>query len=187
MVDLRQKGLPNCLEIDGNMYPIKTDFRVWIEAERSLRVDGVMPYTIFDCIPPEGVEWAETAREFLECPNATPNADIGVKSSDRAFDFVLDGAYIVAGFMQAYGIDLTECDMHWFMFKALFDGLPEETKISHIMTYRTWNNSKKKQETVYRELKRAWRLPEPGEAEQIEAAKDAAAALFDMLGGEGSE
>ena len=44
-------------------------------------------------------------------------------------DYVEDGEYIVGSFMQAYGIDLTICDMHWHMFKALLLSLPENSKM----------------------------------------------------------
>lgn len=184
MIDLRTKKLPESIIVDSVEYPIHTDFRIWIEFERSLREDHIALFDIFDCTPPEGVRWVESAREFLASPNSTPREGYGPKSDERAFDFVQDGAYIVGAFQQAYGIDLTTADIHWHRFKALFDSLPDDTKLSTIMGHRTWQSSKKKPDEIHRECKRAWTLPDPDEDKQLEAAKDAAAALYEMLGGE---
>lgn len=178
MLDLRQE-LPNALDVDGVLYPIYTDFRTWIEVDKSVRDDGIMPYGIFKTDPPKGGEWQRAAKEFLLCPNATPRTGFG-NSKERSFDFILDGAYIYASFMQAYGIDLMNCEyMHWFVFRALFDGLPDTTKMAQIMSYRTWSKSSKKYDDQMRELKRIWRLPEPHEDEQMADAKAIAEQMYE--------
>lgn len=60
------------------------------------------------------------------------------KTSRRVLDFELDGEYIYASFMQAYGIDLINAQgkLHWKKFFALFDGLPDDTKIKQVMRIR---------------------------------------------------
>lgn len=60
------------------------------------------------------------------------------KTSRRVLDFELDGEYIYASFMQAYGIDLIreQGKLHWKKFFALFDGLPDDTKIKQVMRIR---------------------------------------------------
>jgi hypothetical protein len=75
-------------------------------------------------------------------------------------DYIEDGEYIVASFIQAYGIDLTEIDyMHWHKFKALFNSLPEDTQMAKIIGYRSYKKSDKDAGTIYMEQKRAWSLP----------------------------
>lgn len=61
------------------------------------------------------------------------------KTSHRVLDFDLDGEYIYASFMQAYGIDLIDAQgkLHWKKFFALFDGLPDDTKIKQVMRIRS--------------------------------------------------
>ena len=54
----------------------------------------------------------------------------------KYFDFDFDSPYIFAAFMQTYGIDLTDTDMHWYKFKALFDALPADCQFSKIISYR---------------------------------------------------
>jgi len=52
-------------------------------------------------------------------------------------DFNQDWAYIYAGFVQAYGIDLfTVKDLHWLKFHALLKSLPRSTRMAEIMDIR---------------------------------------------------
>lgn len=174
MIDLRKRGLPDSIEVDGKAVPVLTDFRVWIAWLHDLEAAKRVPLYIF----PEGVElppresWLPSALEFAKSPSATPKAKNA--SRDKAFDFVLDGDYIAASFMQAYGIDLTECEMHWHLFKALFMSLPGDTKMAQIMGYRLYNpaDAKKKHETVQASLKDAWKLPSADDAAIIERQKE---------------
>lgn len=71
--------------------------------------------------------------------------------------------------MQAYGVDLTACDMHWHLFRALLRGLPDSTKLAQAMGWRTWleGDERRKPTTVRRELRDAWSLPRPDEAELV--------------------
>jgi len=61
-----------------------------------------------------------------------------VKPGPRVLDFTQDAEAIYASFRQAYGIDLYEEQgrMDWRIFMALFQGLPENTKIREIMSIR---------------------------------------------------
>ena len=94
--------------------------------------------------------------EFYTNPNATPRGD----SNDTTpiIDYVEDGEYIVGSFMQAYGIDLTICDMHWHMFKALLLSLPENSKMKQIMQMRSYKKSNISYEKQQENLKNAWEL-----------------------------
>lgn len=62
-------------------------------------------------------------------------------SSDnvRAFDFAQDADYIYAAFWQTYKMDLLKerGRLDWRRFYALFLGLPENTRLSEIMSIRT--------------------------------------------------
>lgn len=79
-------------------------------------------------------------------------------SSERAYDFEEDAAYIYAGFRSAYGIDLADEDLflHWWEFMALFISLPEDTKMAQRMFYRTVDTKGmgKEQRRHYAELKK---------------------------------
>ena len=105
--------------------------------------------------------------------------------SERAYDFDVDAADIYAAFMQTYGIDLNDADLHWWKFHALFMGLPENCKIVKIMGYRTNDLSKLKgdEKRHYQKLKDMYRL-RPLHIERLplaaqeQAVKDQVAARF---------
>lgn len=162
MIDLRNKSLPDTITVNGKDFLIKTDFRLWlkfstmIEEERPLSdylflledVEGNIP---LDNFFPQLVQ-------FYTNPNSTPK-NINSTSTDRVVDYIEDGEYIIASFMQDYGIDLTEVDMHWHKFKALFAGLSDDTKIKQIMSMRSYRKNKKSYETQCEENKKVWALP----------------------------
>ena len=60
------------------------------------------------------------------------------KSGERNFDFEQDFHAIYAAFKQAYGIDLLKerGKMHWTIFDALLEYLPEDTRFSQIVGIR---------------------------------------------------
>lgn len=177
MIDLRETMLPNAIEVNGEVHFVKTDFRTWIRFWAEYE-NGTASYCIFKDKPPAGGDWEAAAVMFLTNPNATPRAN---ESPDRLIDYVLDGEYIVASFQAAYGIDLTDPNlkMHWHRFKALMDGLPDDSKMAKIIGYRGYKPTNKKHDTLMREQKEAWRLPEKGELEEIAEAKSIAEKMWE--------
>ena len=164
MIDLRKKGLPNAIMVNGNSFLIDTDFRKWIKVSKMLEekctiidlAEEVIQSISLTELLENREEILSKLLEFYTNPNATPRVD----SNDTTpiIDYLEDGEYIVGSFMQAYGIDLTICDMHWHMFKALFLSLPEDTKIKQIMQMRGYKKDNKSYERQSEELKRAWSL-----------------------------
>ena len=164
MIDLRKKGLPNAITVNGNSFLINTDFRKWIKVGKMLEEKCTILELAEEVI--QSISLAELLEnseeilskllEFYTNPNATPRGD----SNDTTpiIDYVEDGEYIVGSFMQAYGIDLTICDMHWHMFKALLLSLPENSKMKQIMQMRSYKKSNVSYEKQQENLKKAWEL-----------------------------
>lgn len=77
------------------------------------------------------------------------------KKEKKLIDLEEDAEYIYASFVQAYNINLFEqqTKMHWFEFKSLLNGLPENTIMKQIMQIRRWEPSKGESE----EYKKAMR------------------------------
>ena len=62
--------------------------------------------------------------------------------------------------------------MHWWKFKALFDGLNENTEIVKIMGYRSVNLSQIKdseKRNYYKKMKRLYAIPDMRSQEEKEA------------------
>lgn len=156
-VDLRLE-LPHQVRVGDGWADVVTDFRAWLDYGEALR-RGFVSLAIWPGMPPAG-EWLDGALEFYESPNPFPR---GRRGGARAFDYLLDGDYIVAAYQQAYGIDLTDpgLGMHWHRFVALFRGLPESTRLARIMAARSWTGQagKRSEERERRREREAWALP----------------------------
>lgn len=168
MIDLSRDTLPGALLVGGEVFPVNTSFRVWITFGQVLEREGVAWCGIFPEAVPQG-DWLGAAIEFYRSENATPRGSR--KADAKAIDLVLDGDYITAAFQQAYGIDLTAGDMHWHRFKALLNGLPEDTALSRIMSYRTYvKRGRVDREEEMARLREEWALPDEIAERQRQAA-----------------
>ena len=80
----------------------------------------------------------------------------------QPFDFEEDADLIYAGFMQQYGIDLQESDMHWWKFMILLENLGNGTRLQKVMEYRTIDtgnkNLSKTEQEFYRAMQRYYGL-----------------------------
>src|SRR5690625_1400472 len=61
------------------------------------------------------------------------------EEDEKIFDFVQDAEFIYASFMHTYQIDLFEQQgkLHWKKFKALLNGLSEDSIFSRVVGIRT--------------------------------------------------
>ncbi len=116
--------------------------------------------------------------------NFRKNADDG---SQTVLNFSQDSLYIYGSFMDAYGIDLFEEQnkLHWWKFIALFEALPDESKIKQVMSIRAREIPKPdghNQELIRQimEQKRCYALEIPQE-QLKKRANDSLNRLFDIL------
>lgn len=70
--------------------------------------------------------------------NRERDEDGELKDSSAHFDLEQDAEYIFSSFFQAYKIDLHDYRgvMHWYKFKALLSGLPDDSKLKQIISIR---------------------------------------------------
>lgn len=161
MYDIRKKGLPAELVVGGEPFPIDTDFRTWIRWITQVQRDDFAGAYIFTGRVPDDPEWVRAASDFALCRSDTPRS-LGDESSIRTFDYIEDGARVVAAFQQVYGIDLTDADMHWWRFKMLLDNLPDGTALGQVMSFRAYRKpspGKNAEQEFYARMKRAYSLP----------------------------
>ncbi len=164
MIALSEKALPDTVTVDGGVYAIQTDFRFWLKfseltADRKTPPSALMFLYPYDK-PPSLVDAVEALFKFYNPPQALPRST-GSEAGDRALDYALDEDLIYCAFLQQYGIDLKDTDLHWWKFQALMRGL-QDTKLNEIISYRLYTN-KGKPDAYSREmerLKRAWALPD---------------------------
>ncbi|CAI3342981.1 Gp15 family bacteriophage protein [Enterococcus cecorum] len=87
------------------------------------------------------------------------------EAKERTFSLKYDADYIYSSFFQAYKIDLIEVQgqLHWQKFKALLNGLPDNTKFIEVIKIRTWKEQKgdsQKYKEQMKRLKKEYALPE---------------------------
>lgn len=164
MINLKRKGLPDCIyDAWGEPVFLDTDFRKWIDfPDRMEKAKGgdFMPYTelFLDTAPTPTDEIINQIQDFYYIKPEVPR-DSG-NSGPELLDYDIDADYIFAAFMQSYGIDLVETDLHWHKFLALITALPDDTTLSRIMGYRGYDGkSKDVGYKEYMKLKQMWELP----------------------------
>lgn len=115
----------------------------------------------------EGVLW------FYRCGEKEKHSKSGGNGKQKQiYSFEHDAKYIYSAFLDQYGIDLNEIEyLHWFKFRALFEGLKSDNKICEIMGYRAIDLNKikdKEEKKKYRKLQREFALPDNRSKEEKE-------------------
>lgn len=181
--------MPDFLDVGGEKIFINTDFRTWIRFDEALfwnpvpleeRIysalnicyDGKIPADIpcaaraaigfYAHKDDEQINSIDENKQNEQCPSV---------SGKQVYSFTHDASLISAAFLSQYGIDLTKENLHWWLFKALFEGLTDDNKICKVMEIRSIDLFKikdKEQKAHYRRLKRLYRLPDPRSEEEQE-------------------
>ncbi len=90
----------------------------------------------------------------------------------KIYSFEHDSDLIYTAFLDQYKIDLNEIEyLHWFKFKAMFEGLKNDNKICEIMSYRAIDINKiknKEEKKRYQKLQREYALPDNRSQEEKE-------------------
>ena len=157
MLNLKEKGLPDAIMVNGKAFFLNTDYRVWLNYPDRIKGMGD-DYSLYknlfkgDAPFPEQAVITELDRFFYE-KKEVPRS--GGSNGEELIDFDIDADYIYASFMQAYGIDLIDSDMHWHKFSALLNALPGDTVMAQIMGFRGYSGSDKE----INKNKARWALP----------------------------
>lgn len=171
MIDLFKNTLPDAITVDGNVYPIHTDFRYFILFYRLSKLKRpISEYVcMFNADIPEDMNKAIIElTKFANPPKELPRP-IGDGNGEIIIDFDLDSDFIYSAFLEQYGIDLTlppeQFQLHWYKFMALLNGL-HDTKLNEIMGFRGYEDKKTDYKTQMNNLKQAWRIEYITEEEQ---------------------
>lgn len=165
--------LPDTVTIEGQQYPIYTDFRRWIKCGILLeKIDNpvVLSAKLLSlCYPalPPSFEGAMKGLISFYVGNEEKDMKRDGSNSKRIYSFETDGDLIYAAFYSQYGIDLSTATLHWYQFRALFQGLDANSKFAEVMDAREINLSKisdPSRKAYYRKLKSIYRLREETDA-----------------------
>ena len=177
-MNLFYEDYPESIMADGQEIRIRTDFREYIRLIDLLKTDKLRDYE----------KWQFIIQYFHDRPDNMASALDGlvdfvnleqlrekISESDEdnqeetvdnrpLFSFQYDYPYILSGFLSSYGINLRAIEyMHWWEFRLLFDGLPEDTEIKKRIMYRSINPAEIKDNEERKriiKIQNAVRLPE---------------------------
>lgn len=156
-VNILVDELPQTVIIDGEEYHISSNFRTFILYEMLLsdssisdrdKMEEMMNLFFTDDRPEKMTESViDAIVDFYRCGKQETRKQKAVKrtikNKKKVYDFGWDDAFIYSAFYTVYKIDLNEIDyLHWWKFKALFNGLPSDCEFVKIMGYRSADASK---------------------------------------------
>lgn len=123
------KGLPEAVEVNGTLFYIRTDYRLWLKFGEKLQAKDAMYIDFQFILDGEknnnvfmNPEIFEACLKFYNNPNSTPTGDED-EQKEIVSDFLEDGEYIYASFRAKYGVNLLTDKLHWHEFLALYRGL----------------------------------------------------------------
>ena len=157
-------SLPKAIKAGGKQYPIETDFRAGIAFEMMLEKGEKNILKILEVFFPNGapiskIEDLDAILEgvilFYRC-GAKIKKNGNPTQTKQPYSFNDDSAVIFADFWNYYNIDLSQEGLHWWAFRSLLDGLPDESEFKQRIYYRTCDTkglSKKEKELLIQEYK----------------------------------
>lgn len=94
------------------------------------------------------------------------------QSVKQIYSFEHDDKLIYSAFLSQYNIDLQDIPyLHWWKFKAMFEGLDESNKIVEVMSYRSIDTTKikdREEKSRIKKIQKAYALPDMRTQEQKE-------------------
>jgi len=168
--------LPTTVNIVGKTYQINWGFRTFILIEICIfdqklsdeqRVLNALSLFYGDNLPDDPELAFEKMMWFYRGGKAD-RKDLAGKgkggaSLKRCYCFEQDAPFIYSAFRTQYRLDLQDLantDLHWWKFKAMFESLDENLRISKIMGYRVTSTSgmQKEQKSFFNEMKKLYAL-----------------------------
>lgn len=181
--------LPRSIRIKGKDYDVNWGFRTAILYEMMMLDNEVEPeekplYALrlfYPVIPDDWQEALEGIQWFYRCGEEERTGKKKRRNvqteQERIYSFDHDAPYIYSAFLGQYSIDLNEVkELHWWKFKALFQGLNEDCTLCKIMGYRAIDIKSvgKEQYEFYKKMKDQYAIPIPKtEQEKNEALEKA--------------
>lgn len=186
------KGLAKTIDVNGRKVAINTDFRAWIKYEEIMlkedeKAQSQVLEVINTCLAEDfkissldeleslfdGFLWFYSLGKKIDGSQEKKKEeeDSEFAGPSLIYSFEHDWAYIYSAFMECYNINLFTANLHWWEFKALFEGLNQKCLFSRIMSFRSMNitsKMSKDEKKYYRTMKKIYALPDERTAEEKE-------------------
>lgn len=171
-INMLTTKLPDSVPVGEHTWPIKTSYKRGIFALDLIEKAGESEFvqlvrTFYDdeAIVSASKEELEDALEAIlwfinlgKRPRKTSES-----SGPRLWDWQEDAGAVIADYLRFYHVDLSkDVDMHWWVFKSLFDALPQDSECRQRMFYRgpVPQGADKQQKKIHAVKRKQYRLPE---------------------------
>lgn len=135
--------LPSSIKVGNSTFDIETDFRAGVSFSLMIEAGEDNIYKL--CAPffPKGlpldINGAVEAVIYFFRGGDTTEDNAPTKSNKPAYSFNVDSEAIYADFWRFYNLDLSQDNLHWWTFRSLLMGLPEDSNFKMRIYYRTCN------------------------------------------------
>ena len=164
-------ALPESVEVDGERYPIHTNFRDWIsffllhEVKELTVVEKIhISMNGYREMPVNRMAAYQALQEVAACKSLPKAKGKSAGATAPVFSYLHDSPYLFADFLRFYQINLQTTQLHWFAFNALFEGMPEDSSTKQRIAYRSVNLGAikdKKERARLAKIQRAVAIPRP--------------------------
>lgn len=132
--------LPSSVKVGASTFDIETDFRAGISFSLMIEAGEEDFFKLFAPFFPNGlprdINGAVEAVLYFYRGGEKPD-DNAPKTNKQAYSFSVDSESIYADFWRYYNIDLSQDGLHWWTFRSLLFGLPEDSNFKMRIYYRT--------------------------------------------------
>lgn len=174
---------PEEVAVNGKKYRINADYRVFVRFELLMQDKSVADADkltrsldeFYRGNIPADVEAAANEMLKIYTRGKSAKQSDGKNTSKHGdkmiYSYEYDGDMIYAAFVQCYGVNPADVNMHWWIFKALFDNLPSDCEFMRAVSYRSLKIDGKlpaDEKKRLRKLKEFYALPDNRTAEEKE-------------------
>ena len=186
-MNLLTAALPTSVTVGGKVCPINTDFRTCVQFELLTLEDKLTPEGILTMF--FGANWPQPYEEAIQQAiwfyqtgkpeKEKSDAKRDIQKSKRSYDFEFDADALYTSFRTAYNIDLLTDSLHWWAFRELMFGLPDETAFKQRVYYRTGDTTgmSNKQKKHFEAMRQKYAIPERGKIDRKLTLADRDAAM----------
>lgn len=162
-------------------FKIRTDFRESIKFELLMQDNRIkdkdkifLALNLYYYKMPQQIQTAiDEMLWFYRAGKEIKTSQSKNENTKQIYSYEFDDELIYDAYKDQYHIDLNSIPhLHWWKFKAMFEGLKNDNKIVEIMGYRAIDLSKikdKDEKARYKKLKKLYALPDMRTQEQKEA------------------
>lgn len=169
--------LPGGINAAGEFCKVKTGHPYWFRFAELLK-KGERRLSAYDFLydgepPADRGKGFEELFKFFSPERILPRADRGDDGGETALDYEIDAELIYAAFLEQYGVDLFDKEIHWHKVLAMIAGL-HSTKLNDIIGYRLYKKPAKgdSYDKDMMRLKHLWRIETDEDKEAAEREKD---------------